>query len=30
MKPINLQSEMVKFGKFGEKLTDTQSMSYII
>ena len=30
MKPINSQCQMVRFGKFAEKLTATQSMSYII
>ena len=30
MKPINSQYQMVTFGKFAEKLTATQSMSYII
>ena len=30
MKPINLQCQMAKFGKFAEKLTATQSMSSII
>ena len=30
MKAINLQYLIVKFGKFSEKLTANQSMSYII
>ena len=30
MKPINSQCQMVKFEKFAEKLTATQSMSYVI
>ena len=30
MKPINSQCQMAKFGKFAEKLTVTQSTSYII
>ena len=29
MKPINSQWQIVKFWKFAEKLTVTQSMSYV-
>ena len=29
MKPINSQCQMIKFGKFAEKLTATQSMSSV-
>ena len=30
MKPINLQCQIVKFGKFAEKLTASLSIEYII